>query len=252
MRAVDQERILWVDAICINHAGKIEKSYKVDLTTHIYKTIWRGIAWLGELEEDAVLPHGPSSYASPDHGVTMNKADAQRAFESMKWLSKFSPDGHFAVQEDNVPPGWVKFTYSDVISLNRLVSLRCWSRVWTAQESVLPPRIALVLGNILCEEPLVLLAAMRNWDLTSGNTIRCTDGVVRPSTHKDPNYQLGSFTSYEHIQSLRETKLPMPLGEAINRFRIPHCTDPRDKAFGLLGLAHPKTTLGNTVDRRHT
>jgi hypothetical protein len=47
------ERILWVDAICINQANQDEKEHQIQFMSKIYGQANRVIVWLGEAEDDS-------------------------------------------------------------------------------------------------------------------------------------------------------------------------------------------------------
>ncbi|KAK0709563.1 heterokaryon incompatibility [Lasiosphaeria miniovina] len=47
------ERIIWIDAICINQHDNNEKGQQVQSTTKIYANANRVIVWLGEAAEDS-------------------------------------------------------------------------------------------------------------------------------------------------------------------------------------------------------
>jgi len=47
------ERILWIDAICINQRDGIEKGYQVESMAKIYAQASRVIVWLGEAADDS-------------------------------------------------------------------------------------------------------------------------------------------------------------------------------------------------------
>ncbi len=44
---------LWIDAICINQADRVEKSHQVSLMGHIYSRADKVIAWLGPPKDDS-------------------------------------------------------------------------------------------------------------------------------------------------------------------------------------------------------
>lgn len=239
VRDIQQERVLWVDALCINQEDEFEKSHQVRLMTEIFRNTWRALAWLGEFEEDAALVPEEGLDACRDFGVTMSRDDARTAFQLVEKLSKMSTDGHFTVEEDEVPAGWVSVTRPEVNALNKLMELRWWSRIWTVQEFVLPPRVELVLGNIHCEKALELLASKREEDIwkhdrLSGN---CCEAFIQEL----PDFPALLLYFHNQVASLRSFKRQLPLGHAISRFRSRDCADPRDKIFGLLGLTQPTT-----------
>ena len=47
------ERVVWVDALCINQANQKEKGYQIQSMAKIYSQANRVIVWLGEAEDDS-------------------------------------------------------------------------------------------------------------------------------------------------------------------------------------------------------
>lgn len=239
VRGLHEERVLWIDSLCINQSDGIEKTYQVGLMTEIYRNTWRGLSWLGEFEEDVVLKPWMDLESYRDSGVTMDKNHAQLAFQFVDKLSKLSTDGHFTLETENVLPGWVSVTRPEVTAIHRLVKLKWFTRIWTVQEFVLPQRVELVLGNVTCEEALVLLESKPEQDMWKHDPLfgRCCQTVAA----KLPDFPALLLHFFDQMPSLRKTKrrLPLRLGYSISRFRYRDCADPKDKVFGLLGLNHP-------------
>ncbi|KAI8711799.1 HET domain-containing protein [Fusarium sp. LHS14.1] len=53
LRLPDDERRLWVDALCINQADDVEKSHQVNLMRDIYSRTTQAVLWLGDFAEDS-------------------------------------------------------------------------------------------------------------------------------------------------------------------------------------------------------
>lgn len=240
VRGMHEERVLWIDSICINQADGIEKTHQVELMTEIYKTTWRGLAWLGEFEENIVLKPGTSSQAYRDDGMTMDKNLAQMAFQFVEKLSSLTTDGHFTLDKENLSPGWVGVTQPEVTAIQRLVSLKWFTRIWTVQEYVLPPRIELMLGNITCEEALISLVSKPEWDMLKHYLLE--GGCCQAVLANLPGFRESLVEFFNHLNSVRNARryLPFDLDFTIHRFRYRHCADPKDKVFALLGLTHPE------------
>jgi hypothetical protein len=49
------ERILWIDAICINQENQLEKEYQIQSMPRIYGQAERVVVWLGEAADDSDL-----------------------------------------------------------------------------------------------------------------------------------------------------------------------------------------------------
>lgn len=55
LRSEDNERIFWIDAICINQKDKSERGYQVGLMKDIYRMANTVVIWLGEADVDSDL-----------------------------------------------------------------------------------------------------------------------------------------------------------------------------------------------------
>jgi hypothetical protein len=53
LRYPDNDRVLWIDAICINQDDNVEKSKQVPLMGEIYGRAFNVLVWLGELDPAA-------------------------------------------------------------------------------------------------------------------------------------------------------------------------------------------------------
>jgi hypothetical protein len=53
LRNHSMERIVWVDAICIDQTNQKEKEYQIQFMAKIYSQANRVIVWLGEAEDDS-------------------------------------------------------------------------------------------------------------------------------------------------------------------------------------------------------
>lgn len=56
LRYKDYRRVLWVDALCINQKGNVEKSQQVILMAEIYSRAARVLVWLGDTDEPEIVP----------------------------------------------------------------------------------------------------------------------------------------------------------------------------------------------------
>jgi hypothetical protein len=77
LRDPEFERVLWIDAICINQDDKLERGYQVQFMARIYGRADKVIVWLGESTDDSDLAIEELSSAAnkgafyePKHGNT--------------------------------------------------------------------------------------------------------------------------------------------------------------------------------------
>ncbi|KAF2827026.1 hypothetical protein CC86DRAFT_455594 [Ophiobolus disseminans] len=122
---------LWVDAVCINQQNTNEKGHQIRLMSEIYKRAARVLIWLGvladatkaflaEMHALAVAPMNPEEEDAVDETTNPGKVDfdlASRRLQSRYNTAKISD-------------------LSDHV-LN-LCEMTYWSRIWIAQEVLLP------------------------------------------------------------------------------------------------------------------
>nr|OQO17991.1 hypothetical protein B0A51_14231 [Rachicladosporium sp. CCFEE 5018] len=130
VRHVDRERVLWIDAVCINQVDIHERSAQVVCMGGIYSGSSCNLVFLGMLEEDMT---------SGSLGATLSNNGA-----SLKW---------------SATPFAFKVDRDAEIALLELPLLR---RLWVLQEVALAPRNVALLGSIELEL-LDVLRAIR-WD----------------------------------------------------------------------------------------
>lgn len=252
LRYVNENRQLWVDALCINQKDEAEKSHQVNLMKDIYSRADEGLLWLGDYENGSPpscfstkdaweLPLSASSshtsITSLDGELrnedcfilyraqtsqTITKAEVARAFSLIQSLAS---DAHFAV------PAASNISLSEACSaLSTLLDLPWWGRIWTVQEAVLPDKVTVICGSM--QLPFsAFSAAARNFlgHHTNGCCVANSDqGVV-----------LARFwTEIDNIDCFRRRPAPThSIVVALTLFRHRAASDHRDKVFALLGLA---------------
>jgi hypothetical protein len=82
LRRQGSDRILWIDAICINQNDNAEKNYQVRLMRRIYEAAGQVIVWLGEATQDT----------SPTLSIIKEMANIKRedtaAKEAVGWTAR--------------------------------------------------------------------------------------------------------------------------------------------------------------------
>lgn len=215
LRRPDQERHLWVDAICINQADNDEKSHQVNLMKNIYSNAEQGLMWLGDIEEDP--PSTGLALSAQNIRNLISEADALKAFSLVRHLSSGE---HFV--SSKITEG--------IQALSTFMNLAWWHRIWTVQEAILPRKITIVCGGISVNWKLLALASVKfcdHWGHCC--TERHTDSEERA---------LYTFSErVDAIQWFRERPAAMDILRTLFiLFQYRSATDPRDKVFGLLGL----------------
>ncbi|KAJ3547067.1 hypothetical protein NM208_g1697 [Fusarium decemcellulare] len=113
-------RMFWVDAICINQRDVRERSSQVAKMGRIYSECYQVVLWLGD---NIVSKRRPSVYPS------------RHLFHQLEDETVTLP-----IKEGNSP---------ERSTIQRLLELRYFSRVWIIQELILAPRVVIPLGDKL-------------------------------------------------------------------------------------------------------
>jgi hypothetical protein len=203
-RSPTEERVIWIDAICINHGDISERNHQVGMMREIYSCATMVHVWLG--------------------------AESRRSREAFTFLRRIKNNGgfiEFHLDADSVQYGreaeWEVFS--------EMCNFEYWTRVWVVQEIILAERI-----TIHCGEDSI------DWD---------TFSAVRHQFANASEYQypMGIPKSIVDLtQSLagkidvqREARRTQPetcrLIQLLEACEDSVSHDPRDRIYGLLGVA---------------
>lgn len=125
---------LWIDAICINQADRVEKDSQILLMGEIYRFTRRTIIWLGpELPDDQYIDHhGPptqrllDAMAIIDRHINTTDILLLRN-NTWKYLRDIKAEGSFTVQRFN----------ACMEAVDSILGRPLFTRAWTFQEWVL-------------------------------------------------------------------------------------------------------------------
>ena len=208
VRLPDVERVMWIDALCINQEDFSERSQQVTLMGDIYRNAIKVIAWLGHDENDG-----------------------RTAFEVIKVMSDF-PDHHF--DERMTPHLKSEILQPESIeSLMRLLDGHWWKRVWTFQETALACQLEFRCGQYSLVGEKLAAAYENFWNHN--------DCCYSPFVGEYPGHPLSDLDKYfsrlARIYEFANLVEDIVFPAIMMVFRQRQCTDPRDKVFGYLGLA---------------
>ncbi|KAK0713737.1 heterokaryon incompatibility protein-domain-containing protein, partial [Lasiosphaeria miniovina] len=201
------ERILWVDAICINQDDKAEKGRQVQLMAKIYSKASRVIVWLGE------------------------KADgSDQALEDIRAA---------AVKEPANSP-------ADKTNRNNILTLlerRCSERIWVLQEVAAARHILIKCGPTEIDG-YAFCSGLSALNL-SYETRPHLLGLIPPIVYLirgavfRPRYE-GDETNLQDRFSLGIR----PLGQLVDMYHTHKATVPLDKVYALLGMSNDNPHVG--------
>ncbi|KAH7351306.1 heterokaryon incompatibility protein-domain-containing protein [Rhexocercosporidium sp. MPI-PUGE-AT-0058] len=218
LRLEDKERIVWIDALCINQDDLAERSQQVQLMVDIYTRCTRVVIWMGPGHmDDRVIPaafrlmHKTAEYISEEVGKPIEKVCAVDIAQ-LPTETESSPIR--ATRDLPAPrtPPWGPAAF--------FFHLPWFRRMWIAQEVAFAPA-TVYIGKLEIDWDVVAMAA--SWW-----------------------YHKGYGASFEMVMDLRN---PMTIwmsaeirGLSLDRFldKFGHfeATDPRDKVYALLGFLY--------------
>ncbi|KAF2450215.1 HET-domain-containing protein [Karstenula rhodostoma CBS 690.94] len=213
LQLAGQERRFWVDAVCINQTDDEERTYQVSQMRHIYERASSVAVYLGPVWEGC-----------------------QDAFEFFE-KSAQDADVHYTDTESpHIEVNGRTMGGSKHISsyISKFFDLAWWKRLWTVQEFVLAKTTMFHCGPYVVSEE-VLLKSFRHYCFH-----RWSCCSAAPFATRGPSSGLLYWNGYYRLTDLQDLRLwkhEIPFPRTLASFRTRKLYDPRDKVFGLLGLA---------------
>ncbi|KAH9904517.1 heterokaryon incompatibility protein-domain-containing protein [Xylariomycetidae sp. FL2044] len=252
LRRPSTDRVLWVDALCINQQGVEERSHQVSLMKKIYTHCRVDLAWLGP---------NPSEFANMGDEEMDEQTEVQRSTQRAVLMRKgLHVMGALAQKDRQTLSSMVHYWHDRegretvhasralVLLLRRVFrSAPLWSRLWIMQELSCAPRVTLVAGT----ETL-------DWELVEAFL---GDAPYADAFHTSWQHGLGKKlvadvfgivqTIHQQRQILRDSTAARgyrpTLMDVLARFKFALSSDPRDMIYGLLGLV-PEEARGIRPD----
>ncbi|KAN0102111.1 HET domain containing protein [Hyaloscypha variabilis] len=214
------ERILWVDALCINQNDLIERSEQVQKMGDIYRKAKRVVAWTGEASEDS--------------------DDALKLMEEFTNIGLML--GGAEVEADFPLQTW--FNLQNWVALWRFLDRTYWSRMWILQELFATPYRS--------QEKCILMCGKRSLDrfyydlacitlATVMSSMRCVDEITQEI--REPllsmmrwNRTLPGLVMFHTLTNSQYLSKP-DFGLLLKTTNFFQAADDRDKIYALLGLA---------------
>ncbi|KAF5679428.1 heterokaryon incompatibility protein het-6 [Fusarium heterosporum] len=199
LRATDNVRVLWIDALCINQSVHGERNQQVRIMGDIYKSARQVIVWLGEAADDSHL-----------------------VFEHLKDSLDESLDDSPVVTESK-RRAW-----------NALVKRPWFFRTWVIQEISLARRAVIMCGK----DSTLWRNLEQGWkeDFSSGANGLSS---VRTAPGNKPDHPLTGFDPDEHVWRLRLLEFGSDPISILRYSRVCQTSEIRDRIYGILGLFEP-------------
>ena len=210
--------LIWLDCIYINQNDTFERNWQVSLMQEIYKSAEKVYAWLGEGDADCLFAMKYARLKS--HGLT------NLPIVHPKLLTQY---------------------------FEQLFLQPYWSRTWVIQEAVLAKQFWLLCGNemilwdnlMLTFDHLLDSTAISSFPHSASRKIDFWDETET----EEYTEACSRFIRFKQARgSLLNGKYS--LLELAELFRRHNCTDPRDRLYGLRGIASNGEFL--SVDYNHS
>ncbi|OBT68485.1 hypothetical protein VE03_02789 [Pseudogymnoascus sp. 23342-1-I1] len=213
LRYEDRDRLLWVDAVCINQNHTVERGHQVRLMGTVYSRASVVLIWLG-----------PETHDSAQALQDLETLSQDKHFKELDVYGKMDDDGQT----------WIPAPAERIDALENLLKRAYWSRIWVVQEIVRAKKATVFCGALsIAWETCV--KARDNWPKHSRNCCNTECSLIDPRIRRVMNWLNSSWRLY------RETN--GDLLSQLNLTRSLKATDPRDKIFGALGLVHDETSF---------
>ena len=224
LRRQRRSRLVWVDAICINQESNKEKNTQVPLMGQIYSSAASVLVWLGEASFDS----GSAIDAIP----MLTEVASNDAAEL--WLERLGHDDFLR----------------KVFSLAHFFHRPWWSRKWVIQEVALAKQ-----AIVLCGERRVPWLDIYTFVTTWMNITFSSYRGTLYNSYSEPEFgQLqhvalrilgdGVVTTAETLSHMRQQwqaagadGISATLSNLLWSLKNAQASNPRDKIYGLLGLA---------------
>lgn len=202
LRLGDRERIMWIDAICINQEDSSERNHQVGQMSLIYSQSLMVIVWLGPETEDS--------------------REAIPFLKKLAGLMDIHPTKHIQFE--------AKWN-----SVKKLCEMGYWKRLWIIQEVVLAPQIVLLCGKdmLFWDEFMKILYELSLGFAESSFTNRGGLPVMDSFEETIPS----QLERRRKVEKLQAGTIASPLLENFFTFKDAACKDSRDKLFGLYSLS---------------
>lgn len=215
LRKEDKPRVLWIDAICVNQQDRAERGHQVKRMAAVYSMASQVIIWLGPESQNSTL-----ALRAIDHVGSQLQVD---------WFSrKITLDS----TGETIAPIIDPFNSETWKSVGALLRRPWFERLWIWQEARLAREAYLFCGNEgvpweSVRRAILYLQQAPKQEYTFYAINRCCIMVNHPSNVADALDGLG---------------------HALGKARSASCSDPRDKIFAILSLAHKYETRGLDPD----
>jgi hypothetical protein len=221
LRRRDAERLLWIDAICINQASVAERNREVRRMDQVYRNAVQVVIWLGDGTEPGNIP-------VPQEDIDRTQIPDE-TYELMGFLANADEEEagdaeNLLIQTGNAVRG---------LKLLTIFFSRHWfTRVWILQEISVSKTATVLYGDKMIPWRWVVGVVDR---LNTNKSFMQICAAVRAE-----KIQLCRVRTIRHRQNEDAALLPFHLLDLLIQTRFFEVTDPRDRLYGLLGMVNER------------
>jgi hypothetical protein len=206
-RKKDEERVLWIDAICINQANDAEKSWQVKLMADIYRRAQRVLVWLG-IYEDPELPKPKTT----SRRISLN-------IRKREDKGRDSKAQEIKVKEDKG---------RQTLEYQTLCQKPYWKRVWIVQEVGAAVDLE-IHWDVKSKGVKKLTSKSESWD-EFFNKVQI-EKALSEQAGSNPAIDLAQQREGRHGDAFLLANLIEACADSL-------CELPQDKIYGFVGIAH--------------
>jgi hypothetical protein len=223
LRQKDENRLFWVDAICINQTDLEERSAQVLKMKDIYEKASEVVIWLGAGSDETMLAMSfiRKIWHFWVHSVeVLGKTESTVLDTCQSDLAALFDEYHGAVD------------FRPLDSFRQLLLRKWFERVWVIQEATTPLNIKILqCGDVTLSWDALIITAKFISYLMVRPDLRAYFAAVRPLDNQ------GLRRLFNMEKQRQSPQIFANLLETLANYRYFHATDPRDKIYALQGLA---------------
>jgi hypothetical protein len=267
LRKENSNRVLWVDAICINQKDKKERGHQVGMMRNVYSKATEVLVWLGESSKEMTTPDpvAQSIATEQQNTTTVSRLILETVVEQEQNNgNSTSVNGWSSLNRGSIPVSHLFLYYLSqmVIEMSRIESSgqdpkssplyqELQSQIYESSTSGRLTDFYRGFRNIIERRWWSRLWVVQEVVLARSATLICSNRVVKYddffkwheilSKDSTPKADLAwnlLTRALRHLQAVANAQAEQPKPLAVLRWaRSLSASDPRDMIFGLLGLS---------------
>lgn len=215
-----KDRLLWVDAFCINQHDLMERSKQVRIMRKIYENATRVIVWPGDSSSSRLA----SAMLYDLYGTSFMFQGSANDFDKWFFNERYSPR-------------W--------LALVQLLKLPYFSRIWVLQEIAVASNVQVLYGGIYIPWEIMSKVMADLWHPHRRTSLSYTSNPEMRTFYQSSQTDPGHNASVMWLLNAKHGRVPngerLRLGKLLSFCSKFKSTDARDKIFALVGLAMETT-----------